>query len=244
MGGEARRDDRPGVTLQPIRPKRLYQQIAEQISEMVRAEALQPGDRLPAELDLARRFGVSRPSVREALIVLEMAGLVEVRTGSGAYLREPSAGGWPSLPLALGPGPLEQFKARMLLEPELASEAARHATPDEIEALGAIVERTAVRIAAEPRVSRDHFLFHEKLALASGNTVLATFVRDLIALMQGPVWQTTRQRIDNAEELGKGLAARRQIVACLERRDARGAKAAMRAHLRRIGRLYFGEAVC
>lgn len=243
MGSEAQRQERPGATLQPIRPRRLYQQIAEQISEMVRTEQLQPGERLPAELELARRLGVSRPSVREALIVLEMAGLVEVRTGSGAYLREPSASAWPIALLAVGPGPLEQFKARRLLEPELAAEAARNASPAEIEALAAIVERTAQWLAAEPRVSRDHFLFHEKLAEASGNTVLAAFVRDLIALMQGPVWLTTRQRIDSAEGLQKGLAARREIVACLERRDAPGAKAAMRAHLRRIGQLYFGEEI-
>lgn len=239
-----RRTGRGALTLQAIRPKRLYQQIAEQVCEMAREGRLRPGDRLPSEHELARQLGVSRPSVREAMIVLETVGLIEVRTGSGAWLRAtPPPAGLPTF--AVGPGPLEQFKARFLLECELAGEAARHASDAEIDALEAIVDRTEAAIAAEPRVTPEHFLFHEKLAEASGNSVLALFVRQLIALMDGEesLWRVPRERVDSFEQLSRGVAARRRIVDCLRRRDARGAKAAMREHLRRVGRLYFGDSI-
>jgi DNA-binding FadR family transcriptional regulator len=232
---------RAGGSLQAIRPKRLYQQIAEQIAEMIRAEGLVAGDRLPPEHDLARFLGVSRPSVREALIVLEMVGLIEVRTGSGAYLKQSPGEPWRPEVLAAGPGPIEQFKARWLLECELAAEAARQATEPEIAALEVLVDRTEQAIAAEPHVTADHYQFHQRLAEASRNTVLAAFVAELIAMMQGPVWQAPRQRIDSLDQLEQGVAARRRIIACLRARDADGAKEAMRQHLRRVGRLYFGD---
>lgn len=237
---------RPEVALRAVRPKRLYQQIAEQIHELMQTKQLRPGDRLPSEPQLARQLGVSRPSVREAMIVLETAGLIEVQSGSGTYVREPpaDAGRLSWLTTAdPGPSPLEQFQARMLLECELAAEAARHITDEEIAALEVIVERIERNVEETGRVNRDHFLFHEKLAEASRNSVLATFLRELIAMNQGPMWMTMRSRIDTAENLRKGIEVRRRLLDCLRRRDSRGAKALMRHHVCRIGRLYFGDAV-
>jgi DNA-binding FadR family transcriptional regulator len=73
----------PVAKLQIVRSRRVYEQIAEQIQELIRSRALRPGDRLPAERELAAMLGVSRPSVREAMIALEAAGFIEVRTGDG-----------------------------------------------------------------------------------------------------------------------------------------------------------------
>src|SRR4029450_6571160 len=90
------------MPFQSIEPRRLYRQIADQIRELIRAGEFVAGARLPPERDLAKQLGVSRPSVLEALIALEVEGLVEVRIGSGIYVLgpgvkpegdEPSAGG-------------------------------------------------------------------------------------------------------------------------------------------------------
>ena len=75
------------MPLQSIEPRRLYRQIADQIGELIRSGEFEVGDRLPPERDLAVQLGVSRPSVREALIALEVQGLVEVRMGSGIYVK-------------------------------------------------------------------------------------------------------------------------------------------------------------
>src|SRR5947209_6594597 len=75
------------MPIQTIEPRRLYRQIADQIRTVIHAGEFRTGARLPPERDLARQLGVSRPSVREALIALEVEGLVEVRIGSGIYVR-------------------------------------------------------------------------------------------------------------------------------------------------------------
>ena len=76
------------MPVQSIEPQRLYRQIAEQLRALIAQGEFATGDRLPAERDLARQFNVSRPSVREALIALEVEGWVEVRTGSGVYVQD------------------------------------------------------------------------------------------------------------------------------------------------------------
>ena len=75
------------MPFQPIEPRRLYRQIADQLRQLIQTGEFAVGSKLPAERDLATKMGVSRPSVREALIALEVEGLVEVRMGSGIYVR-------------------------------------------------------------------------------------------------------------------------------------------------------------
>src|SRR5205807_3545845 len=76
------------MPIQALEPQRLYRQIAEQLRKLMTKGEFKPGERLPAERDLAKQLGVSRPSVREALIALEVEGWVEVRTGSGIFVLE------------------------------------------------------------------------------------------------------------------------------------------------------------
>lgn len=76
--------------LPDIRPRRSYRQVADLILTLIAAERLAPGDRLPAERDLADRFRVSRPSLREALIALEVEGRIDIRMGSGIYVADGS----------------------------------------------------------------------------------------------------------------------------------------------------------
>ena len=113
------------MPLQTIEPRRLYRQIAEQLRALIASGEFALGARLPPERDLAAQLGVSRPSVREALIALEVQGLVEVRMGSGIYVTA-------KVPVARAReieselGPFEIIRARQLIEAELAALAARH----------------------------------------------------------------------------------------------------------------------
>ena len=110
------------MALDPIVSRRLYQQVAERIKHQIQAGSISAGERLPAEKDLALQLGVSRPIVREALIALEIAGLVEIRTGSGTYIRDRGKLLFPMVDA--GPGPFELLHARLLIEGEVAAEAA------------------------------------------------------------------------------------------------------------------------
>jgi len=122
------------MRLQAVEPRRLYRQIADQIRRLIARGRLAPGERLPAERDLARRLGVSRPSLREALIALEVQGLLDVRVGSGIYVARP-AGGAPAAPLGDDSGPFEVIRARWMIEGECAALAARHATAAQLRAI-------------------------------------------------------------------------------------------------------------
>jgi GntR family transcriptional repressor for pyruvate dehydrogenase complex len=116
------------MPLQSIEPRRLYRQIAEQLRALIRAGEYPVGSRLPPERDLAAQLKVSRPSVREALIALEVEGLVEVRMGSGIWVIAPEPA--PSAAYIDGVlSPFEIIRARQLIECELAALAAARGQP-------------------------------------------------------------------------------------------------------------------
>src|SRR5471032_1431361 len=103
------------MPIQTVEPRRLYRQIADQILALIAHGEFTPGERLPPERDLAQQLGVSRPSLREALIALEIAGSVEIRQGSGVYVcraLERSS----NATAALGESPSELMQARAVLE--------------------------------------------------------------------------------------------------------------------------------
>jgi len=130
------------VPLQAVEPKRLYRQIADQLAQLIASGEFPAGTRLPAERELATTLGVSRTSVREAIISLEMSGLVEVRVGTGIFVlaaREAA----PRAGVDAGPGPFELLSARKLVEGEIAALAARNAKPADVEALELSVARMA-----------------------------------------------------------------------------------------------------
>src|SRR6476619_1837703 len=135
----------PGASalpLQAVEPRRLYRQIADQLAQLIAKGEFPSGSRLPAERELAVSLGVSRTSVREAIISLEMSGLVEVRVGTGIFVvaaKDPEPG-----PDA-GPAPFELLNARKLVEGEIAALAARSAKPADVAALEESVARMAAR---------------------------------------------------------------------------------------------------
>ena len=124
------------MPLQVVEPKRLYRQIADQLAQLIASGEFAVGSRLPAERELAASLGVSRTSVREAIISLEMSGLVEVRVGTGIFVT-PRPETAPRQSRDAGPGPFELLAARKLVEGEVAALAASAATEDDAAAMAA-----------------------------------------------------------------------------------------------------------
>jgi DNA-binding FadR family transcriptional regulator len=222
------------VPIQVVESQRLYQQIAEQIGELIRNGEFRAGDRLPAARDLARQLGVSRPVVREAMIALEMAGLVEVRTGSGIYVQgaEVHAKQAFALPDA-GPSPFDVIAARKLLEPEITLMAVGNASETD---LGRIAE-TLRQMEEFQRSGRDikpaDRLFHTRIAAATGNTVLASIVNRLWEQTFAPIFNSLHAHTQLPGHERAALAEHADILRALQDRDGPGARDAMRAHLAR-----------
>src|SRR6187431_3642856 len=130
------------MPFQSIEPRRLYRQIADQIRGLIRSGEFPAGARLPPERDLAKQLRVSRPSVREALIALEVEGLVEVRVGSGIYVRSHgSANGVAHAGITQQSGPFELIGARRAIEGEIAALAAKEGKRAQIAAIGDALEQ-------------------------------------------------------------------------------------------------------
>src|SRR5512144_2293892 len=125
------------MPFQSIQPRRLSRQIAEQIRGLIHSGEFPAGARLPPERDLARQLGVSRPSVREALIALEVEGLVEVRIGSGIYVQAPRGKDPPAegADTHAEAGPFELLRARYVIEAECAALAAKSAKRAQVAAI-------------------------------------------------------------------------------------------------------------
>jgi DNA-binding FadR family transcriptional regulator len=239
----ARSSAQPLLVVSAVRAQRLYEQIAEQIQDHVRAQGLMPGDRLPPERELAEQFNVSRPSVREAMIALETAGLIEVRTGDGTFVRRVIPRGMPVLSWGHGdpgPGALEQFAARRVLEPELAALAAQHITPTQVAVLREATDVMAERFARGELADAADHRFHVQLAEYSGNLILAGVVRHLWDLRDHEMWRVLRARVTQPEHRTRVVEDRREIVAACERRDDSGARAAMQRLLAKAYQRYFG----
>jgi DNA-binding FadR family transcriptional regulator len=221
------------VPIQPVDNPRLYRQIADQLSKLIRSGEFAQGARLPSERDLAAQLGVSRPSVREALIALEIQGNVEVRVGSGIYVtRERSTA--VADPKSEGQGPFELLRARWLIEGEIAAEAARNATPDELVRVGAAVEDMRKRQRQRRDVDPADREFHLSIAQASHNSALFSVVRDLWDQGRGAIWKRMEKHFQTPKLRAAVLRDHRIILQSLKARDARGARAAMRSHLEHV----------
>ena len=217
------------MPLQPIATRRLYLQIADQIRALVASGEAAPGDRLPAERDLAKHLRVSRPSLREALIALEVEGLLEVRVGSGIYVTRPRRRR--STEIGSAVGPFDVIRARRMIEGECAALAARVARPAQVAAIRDAHERYQ-------RASRRHHnpidadrLFHLRVAEASGNSAFVLVVQTLWDQRVGPLYLALERKLEYPLMAADTLREHGTVLSAIERRDAVAARAAMRRHM-------------
>ena len=199
------------VPIHSIEPRRLYRQIADQIRSLIRSGEFPAGARLPPERDLARQMGVSRPSVREALIALEVEGLVDVRIGSGIYVLGSSRGAKGRAEVEAASGPFELLRARAAIEEAL--ELMQREMADGQQPLGA--DR----------------LFHLRIAEATGNGALVHIVRMLWEERSGPLYKQLEDHYDSPQLWEAALAEHRAVLKAITLRDGAAARSAMQRHL-------------
>ena len=221
------------MPIQAIEPRRLYRQIADQLRSLILRGDFEVGTRLPAERDLAAQLAVSRPSVREALIALEVEGLVEVRPGSGIHViaREPAASALRLSPQAFGP--FEIIRARQLIECELAAMAALHATQAQVAGLREALVLMEDELAGGTMPIRGDRLFHVRVAEIAENGPLLRTVGELYDERNNPLFEQMGHHFENEKSWRKAIVEHRAVVTSIAAHKPEAARAAMHQHLER-----------
>ncbi|TCM20683.1 GntR family transcriptional regulator [Novosphingobium sp. PhB165] len=212
--------------------EKLYHRVAGAIEEGICSGRYPEGTRLPGERDLAEEFGVSRPTIREAMIALEIRGLVSVRHGSGLFVM-PQASRPRSAP-ELDVGAFELIEARILFEGEAAALAATAIDAPALERLGLILDEMDSGSAGHAQRMDADREFHLLIAEATGNSLVLNTVETLWNVReQSPL---CAHMFDKARREGvtPRVDEHRLIVEALRNKDADGARRAMRAHLKRV----------
>ena len=207
--------------------KRLYHSVAEQIVTMIDDGIFPPNSRLPGERELAEQLGVSRVTVREAEIFLQAQGIIQVRTGSGAYVMDPSKhnGRVPNV------SAFELTEARTLFESEAAALAARDISDETLTLLEEYLQELGSSDGEVELADRE---FHRTIASASGNAAVRYVVEVLWRIrMESKEVREVYDAVchDDAEERE---AEHRAILDALRARDPAAARNAMREHFRRL----------
>ncbi len=212
--------------------RKLYQQVASTIMGSIMSGKYKPGERLPSERDLAVAFKVSRPTIREAMIALEIRGLAETRHGSGIYVTDqPTA---PTNSADLDIGAFELTEARRLFEGEAAALAATQVSEECIEELERIIAEMEDENARGQQDWTADRRFHIAIARATRNTAIATVIENLLDMRhKSPLCVYMLER---ARRVGvqPRVSEHRRILVALRKRDPRAARNAMRGHLARV----------
>ena len=210
---------------------RLYEQLVERLLALIHELDLKAGDRLPPERELAAGLGVSRASVRQALVVLEVQGLVEVRHGEGAILletRSDSAG--ISAARAHTRRLPEVIEAREALEVKLASLAAQRRTEEDLARIEEALERMEADVARGGRGLEGDELFHGAVTAAARSSLLA----DLMTEISAAIRESRIESLSQPDRPQESLASHRKIADAIRAADAEAAGDAMAEHIRLV----------
>lgn len=228
--------------LRPLQPPQLYQHIVERLEEQIRTGALSPGERLPAERDLARALEVGRSSVREAIAALATRGIVDTRPGAGSFVSDSARYlvRFEDQPAIADASPSAVLEARLTLEPQVVRLAARRGRPDpEIERLLKLMESATDPGNPSARADWNEADrgFHVRLAAMTSNPVLIQLSDTVAALMDEPLWQ--RLRDESIAEPGRmelHHAEHRQIYEAILGGEDEAAAFYATEHIRRVRR--------
>jgi DNA-binding FadR family transcriptional regulator len=232
------------LRLPQVEPTRLYRQIAALISERIDDGQFPAGSLLPAERDLAKQLGVSRTSVREALIALEVGGKVSIRVGHGVQILEATpqsdrvgVGGVDAG--ADGVGPIQLMEARRHIELKTSELAARKRQPDNLERL-----EQAIRLQSSAKSNRDPAYrdgdraFHLEIARAGGNAAFALVIATLWDQIYQPMFDKFEELLLGPDRPLRTVAEHRLILEAIKFGDHVRARRAMQGHLEGVLRAF------
>lgn len=226
--------------MEPTETCRLYQQLAAELKRCIESGIYPVGKKLPAERYIAEEMNVSRTVVREAIIMLEVEGYVEVRKGSGIHV---IANQQKHVVLPAGeiqaatPGPFEMLQARQLIESNIAEFAATQVFKQDIILLMEIQENA--RQEDRFRDSQWDLKFHVQVALATGNSAMASIVEQMwTQRVHNPYWNKLHKHIDD-KAIESWCEEHDQILNALIRKDPYAAKLAMWQHLENTKQMLF-----
>ena len=207
---------------------RLYQRVAQRLFQELANGKYAVGDRLPAERELAIEHEVSRPAVREAMIALEVQGLIDVRVGSGAYVRRlPGINDRPGFNVTA----FELTEARLLFEGESAALAATNITDAELDELEALVRQISKENQRRGVTENADFDFHMLIARATRNLAIVNTIEELWRVRSTSPECALLHAKARAANVRPVVEEHSSIVEALRTRDPAKARAAMRAHL-------------
>ena len=231
-----------------IKNDRMYAQIVEQICRLIKEDTLKPGDKLPSERLLIEKLGVSRPSVREALAVLDILGIVETKGGKGNFIADRanlSSYKKRLKELSIEESSFELLQARELIEPEIAGLAAENATPKDIKVIQQSLEQEAkgakrvIEFSAELDRSLD---FHLNVARATHNKILVETARYLINSLRGRLWMKLRESFwKEGNRPQTYFKEHTHILEAIEKKNKESARERMCQHLKGAEKEMFGD---
>jgi DNA-binding FadR family transcriptional regulator len=226
----------------PIRRRKLYEEIVDQLQAMMLRGSLLPGEQIPSERELTATFGVGRTAVREALFALNRMGLVNLQNGERAFVTRPSATGLleelsPSIRHMLqAPDGIRHFQgARMLFEVALARHAAQHATATNLEALEGALSRNKKALNDLDVFVETDVAFHFVIAEIARNPIVTSLLQAMASWLR-------EQRVATIRRPGAATIAFRahnRIYKAISQNDPDAAERAMRQHLADVSRIYW-----
>ncbi|WP_131105976.1 FadR/GntR family transcriptional regulator [Ornithinimicrobium sufpigmenti] len=213
----------------PLSRPRLYEQIVQELHHHIATHGLQPGDKLPAERELAQALGVSRASLAQALVALEVVGVVQVRHGEGATIRQlPGAGDTLLRAIREHQDALPDIiDARSAMEAKLAWLAAERRTEEDLRLIDEALAQMRSEVRAGQRALEGDRAFHEAVTRAAHSPVLARLMAEISEL----ILESRTQSLSQPGRPQDSLRMHEKITDAIRRRDAGAAAAAMTEHI-------------
>jgi len=223
------------LSFQPIKTKRIYEEIMEQLKDMISRGELKQGQKLPPERELAESLGVSRASVREALTALEAIGILDIRPGEGTFVRETSVSATfapLAMVLEMEQNSMSQLmEVRRVLETEIAALAVQRATEEDLQNIEVNLNRMKSANTVSEAVEAD-LRFHFAIAEATHNSILLRIMNTVADLMHN-TFRIRREELfaDKGREI---ISEHEAIYRAIRDRDIDSAKLRMLQHIDNI----------
>jgi GntR family transcriptional regulator, uxu operon transcriptional repressor len=222
---------RSALSIPSVKSQKLYRAIAERLKTLIRDGKYTVGNLLPPERELSQSLKVSRAVIREALVALDILGIVERRAGEGWVVRRP-ADSWLDVETVVGRSPSDILQARLLVECVAVERVALHHDDEELAALARLVDDLAGEVERREYHGKSDRQFHVRLAQASGNAVFGDLVAYLWDLQNADLFQRVERLVGQEHaRIERYTADHRRIYNAIAARDAPRAREELRRHL-------------